>query len=172
MDFSIREVNQKNYKEVCELFTEAGVRRHQNLPHVFPTAVGPARIKEFISGIIANKDAGFFVALKGRQIIGAILVLVRERSGNSTMMPRRYAWIGDLVVRKEFRRSGVDRSLVEKAHQWSLGKAVSQIELNVWEFDKEAIIFFRMLGYKTIKRTMRCSLRNISDDFRIRRIKR
>lgn len=90
----------------------------------------------------------------------------------SIMMPRRYAWIGDLVLREQFRRSGVGRSLVEKAHQWSLGKGVSQVELNVWEFNKEAIIFFKMLGYKTIRRTMRCSLRNICDDFPIRRIKR
>jgi len=77
----------------------------------------------------------------------------------SIMMPRRYAWIGDLVLREKFRRSGVGRSLVEKAHQWSLGKGVSQVELNVWEFNKEAIIFFKILGYKTIKRTMRRSLR-------------
>lgn len=159
MNFSIREASEKDYKKIHELFREANVLRHKNRPHVFRGASGSEETKEFISGIIANKDAGFFVALKGHQVIGAILVLVRERSGNSIMVPRLYAWIGDLVVRKKFRRSGIDRSLVEKAHQWSLGKGVSQIELNVWEFNKEAIIFFRMLGYKTIRRTMRCSLR-------------
>ena len=159
MNFYIREVNEKDYKKIRELFREADVLRHKNLPHVFRGAGGPEETKKFISSIIANKDAGFFVAERESEIIGAILVLLRETSGNSIMMPPRYAWIGDLAVRKKFRRSGVGRSLVEKAHQWSLGKGVSQIELNVWEFNKEAIIFFRILGYKTIKRTMRRSLR-------------
>lgn len=172
MNFSIREVSKKDYKKICELFREADLLRHKNLPHVFRGADGPEETKKFISGIIANEDAALFVAERECEIIGAILVLLRETSGNSIMLPRQYAWIGDLVLREQFRRSGVGRSLVEKAHQWSLGKGVSQVQLNVWEFNKEAIIFFKMLGYKTIRRTMRCSLRNICDDFPIRRIKR
>lgn len=159
MNFSIREASEKDYKKICELFREADVLRHKNLPHVFRGAGGPEETKKFISGIIANKDAALFVAERECEIIGAILVLVQKTSGNSIMMPRRYAWIGDLVLREKFRRSGVGRSLVEKTHQWSLGKGVSQVELNVWEFNKEAIIFFKILGYKTIKRTMRRSLR-------------
>jgi len=108
---------------------------------------------------MADEDAALFVAVKGDKIIGVILVLAREMSGNSVTLPRRYAWIGDLVVKKGFRRFGVGRYLLEKAHDWSLDKGLTQVELNVWEFNKEAIIFFKTLGYETIRRTMRGSLR-------------
>ena len=158
MNYSIRQVNQKDCRKVCELFREVDLLRHKNIPHVFRTAAGPARTREFISKIIANEDAGLFAAVMENRIIGIILVLVRKAPDNSILSPRQYAWIGDLVVSKGFRRLGVGRSLVEQAHQWSLGKGITQIELDVWEFNKEAIIFFRMLEYKTIKRTMRHAL--------------
>jgi len=159
MDFSIRNANQKDYKGICELFAEVDLLRHKNLPHVFQTADGPVRTKKFICDTIADEDAGLFAALKGRQIIGLILVLIHETSGSSTLLPLRYARIGDLAVRKGFRRFGVGQSLVEKAHQWSLDKGITEVELNVGDFNKEAIIFFKMLGYKTIRRTMWISLR-------------
>ena len=133
--------------------------RHQNIPHLFQTAARPSRTREFISKIIANEDAGLFTAVMGNRMIGVILVLIRKTAGNSILSPRRYAWIGDLVISKGFRRLGVGRSLVEKAHQWSLDKGITEIELDVYEFNKEAIIFFRMLEYQTIKRTMRRALR-------------
>jgi len=57
--------------------------------------------------------------------IGVILVLAREMSDNSVTLPRRYAWIGDLVVKKGFRRFGVGRYLLEKAHDWSLDKGLT-----------------------------------------------
>jgi len=159
MNFSIREVSQKDYRGICELFSEVNTLRHRNLPHVFQTADGPARTRKFLSNIIADKDSALFVAVKEHQIIGVILVLTRDITGSPVTLPRRYAWIGDLVVKKGFRRFGVGRYLLEKAHDWSLDKGLTQVELNVWEFNKEAIIFFKMLGYETIKRTMRHSLR-------------
>lgn len=159
MNFSIREVSQKDYRGICELFAEVDHLRHKNLPHVFQTADGPARTRKFLSNIIADKDSALFVAVKEHQIIGVILVLTRDITGSRVTLARRYAWIGDLVVKKGFRRFGVGRSLVEKAHDWSLGKGITQVELNVWEFNKEAIIFFKTLGYEAIRRTMRHSLR-------------
>jgi hypothetical protein len=83
MDFSIRNANQKDYQGICELFAEVDLLRHKNLPHVFQTADRPARTKKFISDTIADENADLFVALKGRQIIGLILVLIHETSGSS-----------------------------------------------------------------------------------------
>lgn len=75
------------------------------------------------------------------------------------MVARQYAMIGDLVVRKRFRRSGVGQSLVERAHQWALDKGAVQVELSVWEFNKEAIAFYEKLGYRTASRRMWNSLK-------------
>lgn len=67
--------------------------------------------------------------------------------------------IDDLIVRKVFRRFGVGRALVERAHRWALDKQVNQGELNVWEFNQTAIAFYEKLGYRTASRRMWGSLR-------------
>jgi ribosomal protein S18 acetylase RimI-like enzyme len=67
---------------------------------------------------------------------------------------RRYAVIDNVVVKKKFRRAGVGRALVEKAHEWAVAEGADSIELNVWEFNREAIEFYRTLGYETTSRKM------------------
>jgi len=108
-------------------------------PHVFREPDGPARTKEFISGIIANEDAALFVAERDGQIIGLVHILVREAPDIPVMVPRRYAVIDDLIVRRNFRRFGVGRALLERAHRWAADKQATQVELNVWEFNQTAI---------------------------------
>jgi len=48
MNFYIREVNEKDYKKICELFREADLLCHKNLPHVFRGAGGPEETGKFI----------------------------------------------------------------------------------------------------------------------------
>jgi ribosomal protein S18 acetylase RimI-like enzyme len=47
---------------------------------------------------------------------------------------------------------------MEHAHRWALDKKVRHVELNVWEFNKEAIAFYDKLGYETANRRMWKSL--------------
>ncbi len=65
----------------------------------------------------------------------------------------------NLAVKEKFRCSGVGRALVEMAHQWTLDKGITQVELNVWEFNKEAIAFYEKRGYTTTSRKMWKSLK-------------
>ncbi|MFQ6077792.1 MAG: GNAT family N-acetyltransferase [Thermodesulfobacteriota bacterium] len=64
----------------------------------------------------------------------------------------------NLAVKQNFRRSGVGRSLIKRAHQWAVDKGLAQVELNVWEFNEGAIAFYEKLGYKTMSRKMVKSL--------------
>ncbi|HAL62375.1 MAG TPA: N-acetyltransferase [Chloroflexi bacterium] len=158
MDFSIREATREDYERLCELFAEGDTLHREALPHVFREPDGPARTKEFISGIIANEDAVLFVAERDGEIIGLVYILVRETPDIPIMVPRRYAVIDDLIVRKDSRRFGVGRALVERAHRWAVDKQVTQVELNVWEFNQTAIAFYEKLGYRTASRKMWRSL--------------
>lgn len=154
MNFSIREATQGDYEGLCDVFAEVDTLHRKALPHVFREPDGPARTKEYISGLIANEDVSLFVAEREGQIIGLVQTIIRQAPDIPIMVARQYAMIGDLVVRKRFRRSGVGQSLVEGAHQWALDKGVAQVELSVWEFNKEAIAFYEKLGYRTASRRM------------------
>ncbi len=159
MDFAIREAVLKDYEELCEVFEEVDVLHREALPHVFREFDGPARTKGYISGIIADGNSALFVAEHDGQIIGLVHISVRKSSDIPVIVPRRYAVMENLAVKEEFRRSGVGRVLVEIAHQWALDKEITQVELNVWEFNKGAIAFYEQLGYTTASRKMWKSLK-------------
>jgi ribosomal protein S18 acetylase RimI-like enzyme len=158
MNFSIREATQKDYRALCEVFAEGDALHREALPHIFRKTAERARPEEFILDIIADENAALFVAEHNGRIIGLVHVRIREVPHIPILVPRQYASISDLVVKGEFRRSGVGRALVERAERWALDRGASQIELNVWEFNEGAIAFYEKLGYKTISRKLWKSL--------------
>lgn len=124
--FSIREATQEDYEGLCDVFAEVDALHRKALPHVFREPDGPARTREYISGLIASEDVSLFVAEREGQIIGLVQTFIQQAPDIPIMVARQYAMIGDLVVRKRFRRSGVGQSLVERAHQWALDKGAVQ----------------------------------------------
>jgi ribosomal protein S18 acetylase RimI-like enzyme len=150
----IREANPEDYESLCEVFSEIDTLHRGALPHVYRKPDGPGRSEEYISSVIADENTALFVAQSDGGIVGLVQILLREASDISIMVPRRYATIGTLVVKRGFRRSGVGRALMERAHQWAQARGASQVELGVWEFNKGARAFYERLGYSTASRRM------------------
>jgi len=145
MEFSIREATKQDYEALCEIYEEVDSLHAEALPCIFRKTDGTARSRDFVFSMIADKNSALFVAESQNQIMGFVYILIRETRDIPIFVPRRYAWIGEIAVKKEFRHSGVGQSLVEKAHQWALDKGITQVELNVWEFNEGAIAFYEKL---------------------------
>ena len=160
MDFFVREAAERDYDGLCELFAEADRLHRDALPKVFREPDGVARSESFVLEILENEGAALFVAERDAQLIGLVHVCIREARDIPILAPRRYAVIDGLVVKEAHRRSGVGTALAQRSHQWALDKGASQIELNVWEFNKNAIEFYEKLGYETASRKMWRSLKD------------
>ncbi|KPL19269.1 MAG: hypothetical protein AMJ92_03745 [candidate division Zixibacteria bacterium SM23_81] len=130
------------------------ILHRQVLPHVFQNTAGDAWRKVHFTSILADENAALLVAECEGHIMGFVHVLIPEASDIPIMVPRRYAVVDNLVVRKRFRRHGVGRSLMEHAHRWALDKKVRHVKLNVCDFNKEAFAFYKKLGYQTASRKM------------------
>ncbi len=152
MKFHIREATQNDYDGISEVFEEVDSLHRKALPHIFREPDGWARTEEFVFSIISDENAALFVAETNDQIIGLVHVLIRKTPPIPIMVPRRYAVLENLAVRNGYRHLGVGTSLLERAHQWALGNELNQIESNVWEFNEEAIAFYRKQGYATSRR--------------------
>jgi len=136
------------------LFDEADAPHRENLPRVFRRPRGAVRDIDYVLGLIANEAVGFFVAQVGDRLVGLICVMIKESPEIPILVPRRYAVVDSVVVKEEFRRAGIGRALMEKAHEWAVAEGTDSIELNVWEFNRDAIEFYKALGYETASRRM------------------
>jgi len=126
------------------------------LPDTFKK-IEKEKIKEFTCRILSDENSVIFVAESGGKIIGFIHASIKGTDASPAMLQRKYGWIHDLMVRKEYRGHGIGRALNEKVRAWALGKNVNEIELNVWEFNRGA--FYERVGYETMSRRMRIMLK-------------
>lgn len=154
MELEIREATASDYDDLCTLFDEGDALHRENLPHIFQKPKGPVRGKDYVLGLISDEAVGLFVAQLGDQVVGVVCVVMRESPDVPVFVPRRYAMVDSVVVRRSFRQAGIGRALMEKAHRWAVARGVDRIELNVWEFNKGGIEFYHKLGYETEGRRM------------------
>jgi len=101
-----------------------------------------------------NDQAAIFFAEYNGLVAGFINVLIREAPAYPLLVPRRYGVVDTLVVRPAFQRTGVGRALMNRGEAWAASQGVSEVELNVYEFNLGAQAFYRHLGYTTYSRKM------------------
>ena len=155
MDCQIREARASDYEGLCEVFAEVDALHRRSEPRVFREVAGPPRSREFVSGLAVGTSSALFVAECAECVVGLVQVeVVSEAPGVPLLAPRRYAVVGDLAVRQNTRRQGIGRALLDRAHTWAASRGATDVELTVWEFNREARAFYESLGYTTARRRM------------------
>jgi len=150
----VREARDQDYSDLCTLMGQVDELHQDNLPHRFQRHDGPARDRDYILGLIADENVGLFVAEVDGELVGFVHVVLRDSPPLAIFVPRRYAIVDTLVVDQDSRRKGVGQALMNKAHHWARERGATTIELNVYEFNQDAIAFYQALGYAVIRHQM------------------
>jgi GNAT superfamily N-acetyltransferase len=127
MDFSIRQAAEKDYAGLNVLFEEIDEYHREALPQIF---------------------AVIFMAETQNLIIGLVYAYIRSIPEIPIRIPCRVGEIDQLIVKQEYRRYGVGKSLMERVHQWADQMELVRLELSVWNFNKGARDFYRALNYE------------------------
>ncbi len=154
MQVSIRRAGPADYHAVCELLADMDALHAEHLPDVFRKTKGPAREWDYYRGLLADESVALFVAEVDGRVIGLAHAAIREAPAIPIFVPRRYAVVDAIGVRSGFRRRGIGRRLLDAVHAWAIEKGAGSVELNVYEFNQEAIAFYRAVGYETLRRQM------------------
>ena len=154
MELTIRRATLADYEPVCQVLAEVDALHQQALPGIFQTPPGPVRDREYIASVLADENSALFVAEIAGQLAGVAQVMLRDASPIPLLVPRRFAIVDSLAVRAAFRRRGVGQKLMAAVEEWAADRGVSDIELNVFEFNGAAIAFYERLGYATRSRRM------------------
>jgi ribosomal protein S18 acetylase RimI-like enzyme len=156
MDLTIRPAIAQDHEAVCQILEEVDVLHRHELPHIFRKPDGPARELTYFLQLLADADHALFLAEEGDEPIGFTHASVRDTPSIPLLVPRRIAFVDDVVVKSGHRRAGVGRALMEHAHQWARAQGASEVQLSVYSFNQPAIDFYRALGYTiTIHRMSR-----------------
>lgn len=153
-DISIRQAGLDDYDAICMLFEQVDLLHANALPELFQPGVGPARSQEWFAQISASKEDALFVAEQRGVLVGLILCQVRYSPAFELFVPRRYAHVNDIVVRESSQGQGIGQMLLRRVHEWAKEQSMTEIDLDVYEFNTSARLFYERLGYQTMRRTM------------------
>ena len=158
MRVAIREATKRDLDELDRIFDVVDALHRKHLPHIFQDHDGPAREREYMLDVLSDESYALFVA-EGQgpsqaAILGFVQVAIQDTPPIPLLVPRRVARVENLGVRKDARRAGIGRALMDHAQRWAEKSGATEIDLNVHEFNQVAISFYHSLGYATSSRRM------------------
>jgi len=154
MNINIRRAQPKDSGRIIELLVQIAALHHNGRPDVFRPACKKYTPEEF-ADILCNPDKPVFVAVdETDRVVGYCFCIVMRYSNHHVFYDHVTLYIDDLCVDETLRGSGVGKALfaVVKAYATKIG--ADNIDLNVWEFNTNAIKFYESCGMTTKSRKM------------------
>ncbi|PKV76292.1 GNAT family N-acetyltransferase [Pontibacter ramchanderi] len=94
---------------------------------------------------LKDKSTRVFVYQEGDTWVGMLLASLRPGSAGFRLSSKGY--IGETVVREEFRGKGIGKELFEAARKWLSDQGADHLELQVSVHNPQGIHFWESLGF-------------------------
>lgn len=153
MEVTIREATLADQKGLNLLYAEIDALHHEALPELFRSHEGIARPSAFLADRLADPAMRIYLAEGGERLVGMILLKLRTQD-HSLMVKRDYLHISTLIVAADFHGQGVAQRLMDTAVAFAREHGLSQLRLNVYEFNQRAIAFYEKEGFTTLGRQL------------------
>lgn len=116
------------------------------------------RTDEYLLEIINNTKSDFIVAVIDDNVVGFSLVFEKEAKGLSLLIPCKYAYLQDFVVKQECRNRGIGTQLLDGSKKWAKEHGMVYLRLFVFPTNDSGIRFYKRHGLMEQMVTMECSL--------------
>jgi len=141
----VRRATEADLEALTALWIEI-TRHHRDLDPLFTLRQGAeGTIRSLLSSWLGDRAAGVFVSEPAGEVVG--FVCVRIDRAPPILREVERAEITDLGVRRDHRRRGLGRWLVEAALAWVRERNVGRVEVRVVSGNREGEAFWRALGF-------------------------
>lgn len=159
MQFDIRQATANDADSICQLLVDGGDLHAQALPTVLHRPDFSTTL-EFVKGFLQDSNAQVLLAELNDRIIGLVHFSRNEQAQHPIKVARSYVSVSSLMVQEEYRHQGIGSALMREVHDWAEKQGIHDIELHVYEFNKQALNFYEKFGYHTASRRMTRSTRS------------
>nr|WP_283399210.1 GNAT family N-acetyltransferase [Aristaeella lactis] len=135
------------------------LRRQVNDLHVAgrPDTFKPGfcdELKNFIRTIWEDPQRKIVVAELNGEIVGFAVLNHIFRPENPFMYVRDFLDIDEFAVDESHHRQGIASEMIRFIRDYAAEKNYSRVELNMWEFNRNALAFYEAAGFTTYRRYM------------------
>lgn len=149
----IRFAKESELDRVNELRKQVNDVHVAGKPEVFKPGFSQ-EMKDVIIDIWNDPQQEIVVAVSDGTICGMAILHHIFKEGNPAMFDRDFLDIDEFCVDENFRRQGVATAMLSFIKDFTREKGFKRLELNMWEFNEEALACYEAAGFKTFRRYM------------------
>ncbi len=122
-------------------------------PEVFKPGFSD-ELRDYIYVIWDDPQKDIVVAEESGVICGFAVLSHIVRPENPFMYQRDFLDIDEFCVASAYRRHGVATAMIDFIRDIAKERGIRRIELNMWEFNQDALAFYEAVGFTTFRRYM------------------
>ncbi|HEX5056818.1 MAG TPA: GNAT family N-acetyltransferase [Gammaproteobacteria bacterium] len=100
---------------------------------------------------------GFWVVIKNSAVLGYAIAEYKKVAESKILRAREYCYLHQIGVAESSRGKGAGKLLIEHLKEECAKRGVKDIELDVWNFNSGARLFFQSCGFELFASKMRIS---------------
>ena len=111
-------------------------------------------LQNYVYYIFKDPEQKIVVADKDGEICGFAILHHICKPENPFMKVRDFLDIDEFCVDEKHRREGIATAMVEFIKNFAKEQGYHRLELNMWEFNQDALAFYEAAGFETFRRYM------------------
>ena len=115
-------------------------------------------LRDFVHFIQNDPEQDIVVAEQEGAILGFAVLHHIRKPENPFMYERDFLDIDEFCVDEAHRRQGIATAMMDFIREYAKQKGFHRIELNMWEFNQDALAFYEAAGFTTFRRYMEMML--------------
>ena len=149
----IRFAKENELVRVNELRKQVNDLHVEGKPEVFKAGFND-ELRDHIYNIWDDPEQEIVVADLDGTICGFAVLHHIVKPATPFMYERDFIDVDEFCVDKDYRRQGVASEMITFMRNYAREKGFNRIELNMWEFNRDALAFYETVGFKTYRRYM------------------
>lgn len=147
----IRFAKENELVRVNELRKQVNDLHVEGEPDVFKEGFND-ELRDHVYDIWNDSEQEIVVADSDGIICGFAVLHHIVKPATPFMYERDFMDVDEFCVDKEYRRQGVASEIITFIRKYAKERGFNRIELNMWEFNQDALAFYEAVGFKTYRR--------------------
>ena len=150
---AVRLAREEELERINELRRQVNDLHVCGKPEVFKPGF-PEELRNFVYAIWRDPEQDIAVCEREGEIVGFAVLHHIRKPENPFMYERDFLDIDEFCVDEGHRRQGAATELIAFVREYAKERGLHRIELNMWEFNREALAFYEAMGFETYRRYM------------------
>jgi len=150
--YIIREAEPRDADTISRLFWESDNYHFQNVPHIYRETKESFRSSEYLQGLMEEEKSLFYILEKDGVSLGFIYAYEEKKGFLPFHRKRTYLYIDNIVISREHQHKGYGVALLDSVIEESKKRNYSDIMLNVYSFNENAIALYQKKGFSELSR--------------------